>query len=175
MKRIPLLSSFILFIALCASAAYWAMQFYQPPTRALIAPPISAVTAPELAYASGLFGGGVNAKIASHFQLTGVVVADHANDSVAIIAVEGKPASAFRLHTEIQSGVRVTEVQRDHVLLLEQGVSKRLDLVAESKTPLQVNVAPIWANTLNNNPAMPLSSPAAMGNSSAFTQPANPK
>lgn len=128
MKRLPLISSFILFIALCASTAYWTMQFYQPPTRALIAPPVSAATTPELASAAGLFGGGVTANIASHFQLTGVVVADHANDSVAIIAVEGKPASAFRLHAEIQSGVSVTEVQRDHVLLQNNGSTQRIEL-----------------------------------------------
>lgn len=175
MQRLPLISSFILFLALCASAAYWVMQFYQPPIRTLIAPPVSTASTPELSNAAGLFGGGVNANVTSHFQLTGVVVADHVNDSVAIIAVEGKPASAFRLNAEIQSGVRITEVQRDHILLSEHGVSKRLDLVANSKTPLQVNAAPVWANTSTSNPAMPLNSSATMGDSSAFTQPANTK
>ncbi len=31
MKRLPLITSFVLFIALCVSAAYWAMQMFNPP------------------------------------------------------------------------------------------------------------------------------------------------
>ena len=33
MKRLPLITSFVLFIALCVSAAYWAMQLFKPPLR----------------------------------------------------------------------------------------------------------------------------------------------
>src|SRR4030065_1562793 len=39
MKRWPLAATFVLFIALCVSAAYWAMQWLKPPSRPVAAPP----------------------------------------------------------------------------------------------------------------------------------------
>jgi general secretion pathway protein C len=133
MKRMPLITSFILFIALCVSAAYWAMQLFNPPLRAVAEPPRVNQPAPSLDAAASLLGGHSNSVVASNFQLKGVVVASNPADSVAILAANGKPAQAIRTNTEVVPGVTVTEVQRDHVLLSEHGVIKRVELPKDAK------------------------------------------
>ncbi len=128
MKRLPQITSFILFIALCVSAAYWAMQLFNPPLRAVAAPQPAAQTAPKLDAAASLLGGHPNAAIASNFQLKGVVVAGDPAESVAILSANGKTAQAIRVGREVMPGVTVSEVQRDHVMLSDRGVVKRVDL-----------------------------------------------
>lgn len=128
MKRMPLITSFVLFIALCVSVAYWAMQMFNPPQRAVAAPPQSAETGPDLNAAAGLLGGHSNAVLASNFQLKGVVVASNPAESVAILAADGKPAQAIRVNTEILPGVTVREVNKHYVLLSDHGVIKRVAL-----------------------------------------------
>ena len=133
MKRLPLVTSFILFIALCASAAYWAMQLLKPPLRAVAAPPQTAQPAPKLDAAAGLLGGRSTAAVASNFQLKGVVVAGDPAKSVAILAANGKPAQAIRTNAEVVPGVTVKEVNRSYVLLSEGGVIKRVELPADAR------------------------------------------
>jgi len=133
MKRMPLITSFVLFIALCASAAYWAMQLYEPAARPVAAPPATDLPAPEPESAATLFGGHSTAVIASNFQLKGVVMASNPADSVAILAANGKKPQAVRTNAEVMPGVTVKEVQRDHVLLSEGGVTKRIDLPQDAK------------------------------------------
>ncbi len=142
MKRPALFTSFMLFIALCASGAYWGMQFFQPPPRAMIAPPSTAIVLPDVSAAAGLLGGRVQAAAASNFQLTGIILADHPAGSLAIIAANGKPARPFRVRAEIQPGVSVQEVQRNYVLLSDHGASKRLDLPVNAKTQPGMNLLP---------------------------------
>ena len=89
MKRMPQITSFILFIALCVSAAYWAMQSFNPPLRAVAAPP-SVQAIPSLDAAANLLGGHATAVVATNFQLTGVVMASNPADSVAILVASGK-------------------------------------------------------------------------------------
>lgn len=133
MKRLPLITSFILFIVLCASAAYWAMQIFKPPVRAIVAPPQAERPPPPLSAAAGLLGGRAAVAVASNFQLKGVVVAAKPAESVAILAVNGKPAKAIRANREVVPGVRLTEVHRDHVLLTDGGAVKRVDLPPDSR------------------------------------------
>jgi general secretion pathway protein C len=133
MKRWPLVTSFVLFIALCVSAAYWAMQLYKPPVRPVAAPPQTAQPVPKLDAAAGLFGGSSTAAVASNFQLKGVVVASNAADSVAILAANGRPARAIRTNEEVAPGVTVKEVNRRYVLLSEGGVIKKVDLPENAK------------------------------------------
>jgi general secretion pathway protein C len=134
MKRLPLITSFILFIALCVSGAYWAMQLYKPAARPVAAPPIlSDLPAPDPESAASLFGGRATAVVASNFQLKGVVMASNPADSVAILAANGKKPQAVRTNAEVLPGVTVKEVQRDHVLLSEGGVTKRVDLPQDAK------------------------------------------
>lgn len=128
MKRWPLITSFLLFIALCVSAAYWAMQLFKPPLRPVAAPPQAAQPAPRLDAAANLMGGRSTAVVASNFQLKGVVVAGIAAESVAILSANGKPAKAVRMNAEVLPGVTVREINRSYVLLLEGGVIKRVEL-----------------------------------------------
>lgn len=138
MKRLPLITSFVLFIALCVSAAYWAMQFLKPPVRAIAAPPQVDRPAPPMDAAAGLLGGRPSAVVASNFQLKGVVVAANPAESVAILSANGKPAVAIRCNREILPGVTVKEVQGDHVMLSENGVIKRVELSASAKSQMKV-------------------------------------
>jgi general secretion pathway protein C len=127
MKRLPQIASFILFIVLCMSIAYWAMQLYKPPQRAIAAPSKTDRPAP-LDAAAGLFGGRSSFAVTSNFQLTGVVVANDPSESVAILAVNGKPAQAVRTNEEFLPGVTVKEIHKGYVLMSEGGVVKRVEL-----------------------------------------------
>src|SRR3569833_3447979 len=131
MKRWPTLASFILFIALCASIAYWAMQLFKPPTRPVAAPPAAAQPAANIDAAAGLFGGRSSVAVASNYQLRGVVVSGAEDESIAILAAEGKPAQAIRANMEVAPGVTVKEVHRGYIVLSENGVSKRVELPQE--------------------------------------------
>lgn len=128
MKRWPLITSFVLFITLCVSAAYWAMQLFKPPPRAVATPPQIAQPAPRLGAAASLFGGRSSFAAASNFQLKGVVVASNPAESVAILAVNGKPAQAISINKEVVPGITVKEVYSRYVLLLENDSVKRVDL-----------------------------------------------
>lgn len=132
MKRLPLITSFILFIALCASSAYWAMQLFKPPVRTIAAPPQVQGSAPSLDAAASLLGGRASVAAASNFQLKGVVVASNPAESVALLAIDGKPPRAVRTNTEAKPGTIVREVQKTYVLLSEGGTIKRVDLPADA-------------------------------------------
>lgn len=144
MKRLPGLASFVLFIALCVSLAFWAMQLFKPAARAVTAPPpVSSEV--DLQAAAGLFGGRSTVAAASNFQLKGVVAADDGRDSVAILSANGKPAQAVRQGAEIVPGAVVKEVHRRYVLVSDGGVPKRVEL-PESAPPSTL------ANPIGSNP-----------------------
>lgn len=128
MKRGPLIASFVLFLVLCASAAYWAMQLLKPASRPVAAPPRAQVEA-RTDTAAGLFGGrGTQVAAASNYQLRGVIFSGSEKDSVAIISTDGKPAQAIRVNAEIAPGVTISEVHRNYVILSDNGESRRVEL-----------------------------------------------
>lgn len=134
MKRLPLVASFLLFVALCASIAYWGLQLFKPPLRPVAAPPraVQAEVRPEAA--SALFGPRAgNVAVASNYQLRGVIFAGTARDSIAILSADGKPAQAVRVNSELLPGVTVKEVHREYVLLSEGGTTKRVELPESAK------------------------------------------
>lgn len=133
MKRWPLVATFVLFIAACVSAAYWAMQLFKPPVRPVAAPPQTAQIAPRLDAAAALFGGRPTIAVASNFQLKGVVVAGNAAESIAILAAGGKPAQVVKTNEEVAPGIKVAEVHPRYVLLSEGGVVKRVELPEDMK------------------------------------------
>jgi general secretion pathway protein C len=128
MKHLPVMTSFVLFIALCASLAYWAMQIFKPKVHDAAVPVLIAGSAPKLDAAAGLFGGHLNTAVASNYQLIGVIFASNPDESVAILATDGKPAQSIRTHREVEPGVTLNEVNRHHVLLSEGGLIKRIEL-----------------------------------------------
>lgn len=137
-KRMPVVTSFVLFLLLCASITYWVLEFMKPPQRPLASSlPIAAPEAP-LEAAAGLFGGStVKVAMASNFQLKGVVAAGNANESIAIVVANGKPPQSARVNTEIQPGVMVKEVHGQYVLLTERGMTRRVDMQELAKNPMQ--------------------------------------
>lgn len=153
MKRLPLVADFILFIALCVSAAYWGMQLFKPPVRPVAAPPQTGPVAPRIEAAAGLFGGRpTGAVVASNYQLKGVIAAGP--DGVAILSADGKPPQAVGVDMEIVPGVTVKEVHRQYVMLNEGGVVKRVDLPENAKGGIELGGQPP-VSTAPSEPQMP--------------------
>lgn len=142
MKRLPLVASFLLFILLCASIAYWGLQLFKPPLRPVAAPPRAAKSDINPEAAATLFGGRAGkVAVASNYQLKGVVMSGSADESIAILSANGKPAQAVRVDAEVAPGVIVKEVHRDYVLLSDGGTVKRVELPENAKS--EVNLATV--------------------------------
>ncbi|SDA67423.1 MULTISPECIES: type II secretion system protein N [unclassified Janthinobacterium] len=133
MKRLPQFVSLLAVVALSVSLAYWAMQLFKAPQRPINPPAVPVVQDASVEAGASLFGGQVSVATASNYQLKGVVAAANGRRSVAIISTDGKPSVAVPEGAEVAPGVTVQEVHARHVLLLDGGVSKRIDLVADDK------------------------------------------
>jgi general secretion pathway protein C len=168
MKRAPLLISFILFLALCASAAYWVLQFIQPKARPMVAPPESVTLSPPLSSAAALLGGKANNSLSSAYQLSGIIMANQVADRVAILASQGQAAHAYRLHAQLSAGVELAEINNDYVLLSVQGALKRIDLVAGSKLAVN-NTMTAPTSTPAQSQFVPLSLPSTVPNQNVGT------
>lgn len=171
MKRWPLVASFVLFIALCVSIAFWAMQLIKPPLRPVAAPPKAVQAPPPIDAAAALFGGRSNAVVASNFQLKGVLVSGTVGESIAILAADGKPAQSVRANTEIMPGITVKEVHRRYVVLLDNGVEKRVELPEEAPA-MTSSRGTAAAPVVNNRPMPPRPAPAAPATMSGTQPPA---
>ncbi|SDG96247.1 MULTISPECIES: type II secretion system protein N [unclassified Duganella] len=131
MKRLPLIVTVLAVVLLSASLAYWGLQLFKPPQRAITAPPPPPPMGVNLDAAKSLFGGQVTVAVVSNYQLKGVVAA-RGNDSAAIISVDTQPALAIAIGKEVVPGVTVKEVHARHVIISEGGVNKRLDLPSDA-------------------------------------------
>ncbi|MGW8389963.1 type II secretion system protein N [Pseudoduganella sp. HUAS MS19] len=131
MKRLPLICSVAAVAVLSASLAYWGMQLFKPKQRPIAAVPVAQVLEANMDAARGLFGGNTALAAVSNYQLRGVVADTRGHGSVAIISADGQPAKAFPVGSELSPGVSVKEVQPRHVILMEGGVQKRLDLMSD--------------------------------------------
>lgn len=164
MKRLPLAISFVLFILLCASIAYWGMQMFKPPLRPVAAPPRAAAPEVRPEAATALFGGRAGpVAVASNYQLRGVIFSGNARDSVAIISADGKPPQAIRVDSEIVPGVTIKEVHPGYVVLSENGATKRVEL---PETGRDAGITSTAAPRPGNQPTQP--APAGRG---LFTRP----
>lgn len=145
MKRwpLPLVASFVLFLALCASLAYWALQFLAPAQRPVAAAPVAVVEPANLSAAASLFGGSGNTAVASNFTLQGVVLSGNAGQSIAILSANGEPAKAVAMGMEIVPGITVKEVHRGYVLLADEGALKRVELPLEPPLLGSSSAAPV--------------------------------
>ncbi|WP_158229270.1 type II secretion system protein N [Collimonas sp. PA-H2] len=170
--RLPALASLALFMLLCACAAYWRMKLVEPPLPALAPPPQAEAPQIDISQAAGLFGdhGSV---VASNYRLTGVVVAQNAAESVAILSAEGQPAQVVRVGQEVQRGTSVKEVRKTYVLLLEGGILKRLILPEHAETKPEIASAALPAAPALL-PATPPGEPAALPAAPAIPPAARP-
>ena len=132
-KRWNSMLSLLLFMALCASVTYWTLQWKKPKQRAVAA---AMVTQPMIdpSMAATLFGGDQQAvAIASNYQLMGVVASKNGAGSAAIVSVDGKPAQALRVGSDVQAGVKISEVHAAYIVLSVGGVNQRV-LLPEKNT-----------------------------------------
>lgn len=166
MKRWPVLLSFLLFVGLCASVTFWAMQFMKPSTRPVALPKANAKIQLDPEAAIALFGGRAEAvATVSNFQLHGVVVAKHPDESVAILSADGKPAEAIRINTEVTPGVTVKEVHQQYVLLSEGGVSKKVELPVNAvQMRADAPISPVGIQPVAPTPNLPVSVPVGAPN-----------
>jgi len=165
MKRISLILSFVLFIALCATTSFWVLQFIKPVPRKIAAPPATKPVA-DVESVAGLFGGAL--AVNANYQLKGIVLANPANQSGAIIAVDGKATQAYRIDAEISPGVTLSEVHATYILISDNGVSKRVELPQDFKSAgVSDNAAiraPMSTPNLPANPAPNSYVPGGRGN-----------
>ena len=141
-RRWATLASFALFLLLCASIAYWGMQLFKPPARAVAPAPQAQTAAVNTAPAATLFGGKSGGQSnAGNFQLQGLVLASTLANTSLIMSIDGKPAQAFRADREIAPGVMVKEVQPGYVVLSDNGVPRRVELPAELKATTAAEAA----------------------------------
>jgi len=129
MGRAPLITAFLLFLALVASLAYWAMQLLAPPPRPVAATPQSSSRpAPTIAAAANVFGGRGSGKSMMNVQLRGVIMAGRAKESVAILVAEGGAPRPLRVEGEVLPGVKVQEIHPRYVVLSDHGVYREVSL-----------------------------------------------
>jgi general secretion pathway protein C len=143
MKRMPLVASFLLFVALCASIAYWGMQMFKPAPRPVAAAPQIARQEVHVDAVAALFGGRTAPiAVASNYQLKGVVMSVIPGESVAIVSADGKPPQTAAVNKEIMPGVVVKEVHPTYVMLSEGGVTKRVELPDNGKNQMGMGGTP---------------------------------
>lgn len=161
MKRLPLICRVVAVAVLSASLAYWGMQLFKPKQRPLAAAPVMQVPEANMDAARGLFGGNTAVAVASNYQLRGVVADTRGHGSVAIISADGQPAKAFPVDSELSPGVSVKDVQPRHVILMEGGVQKRLDLMSDQGVSSTGGiVGPVGMGGPQEPPPVPLPQPA---------------
>jgi general secretion pathway protein C len=147
MKQLPILSSFVFFLLLCMSLAFWGMRFYKPPAREVAAPVGIVTLEPVSGQWGNVFGTTQSKSAPSEYQIKGVVIAVPANESVAIFTVNGGAASSVGVGQELSPGVTLKEVYSTHIIIEQAGSPRRIDLPAS--TPIES--AP-QAYTPQNNP-----------------------
>ena len=177
MKRLPVVFSFLLFLALSATLAYWLVQWTAPAPRAVSAPPKSERPLPPTSATASLFGGRSPGSTIANVQLRGVVHAGSSSDSVAIIAVEGKPPRALTMNSEITPGVIVKEILNKTVVVSEKGVERELSLPAfaaqESHTTAPQASTPPVPNPPPANPAAAMNTVTSSGASGGSSPQGN--
>ncbi len=154
MKRLPLLVSFVLFLALCASLAYWVLQLFAPAPRAVAAPPQAERKVVPITAAENLFGAQGQANTMANMSLRGVIHAGRAADSEAILIVGNEPPKYVKVSAEVIDGVKVKEIHARHVILDDRGVSREVSLPAFAPTP--ASAANLNANVNAGQPPQPV-------------------
>lgn len=159
MTRISTISSFLLFLAIAATLAYWISEWTAPSPRAVSSPPKTEHVHTPVSAAANLFGGRSDVGSLANIQLRGVVHSGRASDSVAIIVVEGKPPRALKLNSEIAPGVKIKQILNKTVVVSQQGAERELSLPVFTAQESTGTSQPV-ASTPTHVPQA--SSPAAM-------------
>jgi general secretion pathway protein C len=151
MKRLPLLATVLALIILSASIAYWVMMLNPPPQRPIATVAVATPPPPSVDAAATLFGGQVATAVVSNYVLTGVIASG--SQGVAIIVADGGLPKALKIGRELAPGITLSEVYPRYVMLTDNGMSKRIDLAADSKaaSPMaEVLTAPVSQQPVAN-------------------------
>ncbi len=152
MKRLPLIVSILIVVALSSSLAYWGVELSKKPQRPIATPVAQIETEAPVDGAASMFGGQAVQVAVSNYQLKGVV-ASGGSGSVAILAIDGKPPRALPVGAEVATGITVKEVQARFVLLSEGGVIKRIELAADpTRAPDQPGIGGGGGGGLSQTP-----------------------
>ncbi len=165
------LATFFIWLVAAASGVYWALKFVQgtsTPANAAVVAPAPTAGVDTAALAKGLGGGtpsglaarpdavaasGINA---SRFVLTGVVKGKSGGQSLALIAVDAKPAKPYRIGAQVADGVVLKSVENRQALLatsLQAPPAVTLDL------PKQASVSVGLAQPIAAPPVVPAFTP----------------
>jgi general secretion pathway protein C len=186
---------------------YWALKFVQgtsTPANATVVAPAPASGIDAAALAKGLGGGAPNSAAsrpdavvasgvnASRFVLTGVVKGKSGGQSLALIAVDSKPAKPYRIGAQVADGVVLKSVENRQALLaasLQAPTEVTLDLPKQASVSVGLAqpiapppLAPAYTPPPGITPAPapvginPSATSAPMGQASTATAPdlANP-
>ena len=152
MKRLPVVVTFLMFIALCVSLSYWGLRLFKPQARNVAAAFQQNSYEPGTGQWGGIFGNSQVAQVsASNYQLKGIVLSRRANESLAIISANGKPAVAVAMNKELSPGVTLTEVHEQYAIVSESGMARRVDL----PVPADINRPPAPIPPLNQANMVP--------------------
>lgn len=152
MKRLPVVVTFFVFIALCISLSFWGLRLFKPQVRNVAAAFQQNSYEPGTGQWGNIFGSSqIVQNSASNYQLKGVVLAKHGNESLAIISANGKPALAIAMNKEFASGVVLKEVHDRFVVISESGIMRRVEL---PQTPEIVH-SPMQIPPLNQENIVP--------------------
>lgn len=182
MKRLSAALSLLLFLALCASLTYWLLRWLAPASRPVAAPPVAQRPMPPLSAAYALFGGNPHGG-GTTVQLRGIIHADRAAESVAIIAVEGKPPRALQIRSEVTPGVQLKEIRARTVILSERGADIEVilpdfsTLAAPAQSASDANALPSVATqppASSMTPQLPAESPQAVQGGTRGTNASGP-
>lgn len=156
MKRLPILINVVLFAALCAVVTFWGMRFFAPKLRPVAAPVMATSYEPAVGQWGNLFGQAAVVEAGpSNYQVKGVIVAPRAMDSAAIIVLDGKPNFILGIGKELSPGVKLKEVHRDHIIVEESGMPRRIDVPPAPPIAAGVNTVALQNSTSTPNPVAP--------------------
>ncbi len=163
--RLPIarIASVLLFAALCAIVAGWALQLLAP--RAPIAPAGAVAQVqgpPDLSGAGQLFGGvpraaDTQAQAApSNIQVSGVLASGARG--VALLAIDGRPAKPFAVGEQVSDGMTVRSITGDTVELDRGAGSLPMRLPAPARGSVAVLTSgPQRSSGGANLPPVPMS------------------
>jgi len=124
-ELLPHLTRWVALLLLAGLIGLWTMRLFAPTPLPVPVAPLPNSTEPGSAAWRGRFtGAGAGS---GPVLLRGVIVAPP-QDSVAVLSINGGPARAHKIGSEIAPGIRLTEVNAQSVTLERNGVRETLTL-----------------------------------------------